>query len=657
MLNLKFGKNKNEKENETKLISVPDYEFVNKIKPQGGILFDNNSRYYECGDGFVTVLNVYDYPSENLPDFWLKDLLQQNYVISFLAIKTENAKDVAKAISTSIENKKTNISPNRKSTDNRVEFDQIEDLSLIHERITKQSMGIKAIAIPLFVYAPTLELLEERRKKIIEENTLFKMTTLLDQQELEYRLAFTPASKIENLPNHRSLRIIPLPDLAGGYFFDHIKLEDENGSYFGTTQTGGAVLFDFQKRDSRRTRSFMFVSGNPNSGATTFSTSVLDDQFSRGHFIRNFNSESTGRLNRYTRSIGGLVIDMSGSENRINPMQVFPTSMFENGQVDEVRSMELHIEKLQNMFVTLNEEASGDDKNNFKELLTDFYCQFPNSNNPLWYNNPELHLSELRATKIKNEEYPILSDFIAYLEGILVIEGDSERLKSIRRIWNTFKTLLQTRSTMFEGHTIFQNISKTQVVTFDLSGLVEQPQFYNVQLFNAISMISGDILKRGRENRTIVRTDKKQKDFLSNYVLYINHIDQIISPRYQTAVDLFKNLLDKMGENGAGAIVEASSIQGMIIQSHQDTYNPYVDSVNKIFEMMNYRVFAQTGEESKALLATALESSLNEYELESLPNLPQSMLLMNIKGTKNIIFEQDLIEDDLIELNGVADYV
>src|SRR5699024_12570932 len=86
-----------------------------------------------------------------------------------------------------------------------------------------------------------------------------------------------------------------------------------------------------------------------------------------------------------------------------------------------MRSFELHVEKLKNIFKMLNNQATGDDMKVFENVLTDFYIS-----KGIWFRNPTVHVNDLRATQISKEEYPVLSDFVNYLY-------DTERRLTMRR--------------------------------------------------------------------------------------------------------------------------------------------------------------------------------------------------------------------------------
>lgn len=83
---------------------------------------------------------------------------------------------------------------------------------------------------------------------------------------------------------------------------------------------------------------------------------------------------------------------------------------------------------------------------------------------------------KLKATDIVKEEYPILSDFILFVDAYKrrleqSSSMDKAEIKAVKRIYNTFNELLTTNAEIFEGTTEFQDISSEQVVTFDFSGL------------------------------------------------------------------------------------------------------------------------------------------------------------------------------------------
>lgn len=624
-----------------------DLELLKTIQPQGNMSFKPD-RYYYGGDGYYTILNVYQYPTEELENFWLLDVMQIKGTRAFLSKYHENNHMLKDKLDKSIEEKETRISGNAKHTQNQKEVDEITDMAQLYREIDKKNIAMLGFYVRIFVTATTEEKLFEKVDEIKELTSQFKMTILIGELDFEYLAPFIPPSKQIELPNKRRGTVIRAYDLAGGYFFNHTKLEDKHGSYFGWTPTNGAVNFNFLERDHKRTRSFMFISGNPKMGQKTFSLKLNDDLYAKGNYIRNF--DASGTFMNQTKQQHGLILNLAGNENRINPFQVFPTMTNETGtEVDEIRSFQLHIEKLKNMFKMLNEEATGDDMKVFENVLTDFYIS-----KHIWYRNPIVHKNELRATRIAKEECPILSDFVNFLY-------DTERritskrnvstfiLASLTRIKQTFETMLQSYAGIFEGTTEFQDISNEKVVTFDFAALRGQPNIFNAQIFSVLSLVSADVTNNGKKCKQLMRQNSQLKEAdLPHYIVNIGDAQHLINPKYQRSVDLLADMMDGMGDNFAGVILSVNSLQGILFESGAGSHNdPYVVAVKRIFGLMQYRIFAQTSETDIPLLANALAGSMNQSELETLPQLSQGQLFMNIAGVGNIVFNQQLMASEV----------
>jgi len=86
----------------------------------------------------------------------------------------------------------------------------------------------------------------------------------------------------------------------------------------------------------------------------------------------------------------------------------------------------------------LNDEATGDDLTTLGQILNEFYIE-----EGLWARNPTLTPEKLKATELVTDEYPILSDFVMYVEDYqdkLQSKKHTNKieLSSVNRIYNTF---------------------------------------------------------------------------------------------------------------------------------------------------------------------------------------------------------------------------
>ncbi|WP_289441224.1 virulence factor [Lactococcus lactis] len=602
----------------------------------------------------MTYLRIYDYPREGLGRMWLKELLQQDHVVSFLAVESLDTKKVEEKAAKSINEKESRIDINGKTTDNNREAQEVGDLLDLIDDMTRKHEKMKGISIRLAVYDLTEDKLMTRVKKIRDEASQFKSTVMLDELYFEQEALFTSPESHDELLNAPSHRPIKSRDLAGGYFLDHTKLEDKTGSYFGKTKTDGVIQLDWLLKNQFRTRPFMLISGTPNMGQGTFSIALIDDNFAQNHFIRNINLDQSPFLNNYTENNLGILIDMAGSRNKINIFQVFQGATNEKGETDEIKSFSLHIAKLKNMFEVLKPDATADDCDVFEDLATAFYCQYPSENNPLWYRNPLLHLKELKATKVPASEYPTLKDFVGYIEGQLVLAKTAEMERSYRRILSTFVKLLNTKPDVFEGTTNFTDLSEEHLVTFDLSGLIGTPDYLNVQLFSVMALISYDVIQNGKKQRQRLKTNPRLLESeVEHYIVNITDIGKMLNPRTPSSSELTLQMIDALSQNYAGIIVQAGSFQ-TILNSGGSGFKAerYQAAMKSIFGMMNYRVFGQTSSADKQLLADILQEEISPYELDAITTLEQGQLYLNIAGRQSIIFSQDYDSSDLAEYGG-----
>lgn len=164
---------------------------------------------------------------------------------SFLSLYRANNKELKQEIKDAIEEKSTRITGNSKIVDNQQELDEIKDLTQLDRDITKKNIAMLGMYVRNYSSASTKEALFKQVEDIKDKTSNFKSTILSGELDFEYHAPFIPAQYQIDLPNHRRGIPIRAHDLAGGYFFNHTKLEDSKGVYMGWTPTKGAVNFNF----------------------------------------------------------------------------------------------------------------------------------------------------------------------------------------------------------------------------------------------------------------------------------------------------------------------------------------------------------------------------------------------------------------------------
>lgn len=620
-----------------------DLDFLARVQPQGNLKC--HGRYLEFGDGYLTCLRVWKYPSHGMSAFWGVPLTSDNSTMAVISIGTEDRDQILQQISKAATEEKTRISNKAKEMDNISSAGAYGDQMRLIQKITQRNEVMKRMYIRVFVYVPTLEELDEKAKAIIRKNGMMRLARYSDEQLSEYESIFVPAMHQDEMLNHPQGTPIDAENLAGAYPFNHVKLEDPNGSYYGYTRTSGEVMFDPFKRDNRRTRSFFFVTGNSGMGKSTLLKKLNDDVFSRGAFIRNF--AITDEYKKQTQHQGGVTINLDEANCRINPFQVFPTVVDENGNVSETNSFAQHVVKLQNLFRFLNEEANSDDVGLLGRWIYEFYEE-----QNLWVRNANQALEKPNITGLKREQYPTLQDFVLFInEKQRATERDprihltNNTVTSMNRIVQTFDTLHETRPEMFDGRTNFPDLSSTQVVSFNLEGLKAQGQgIFNAQVYSVLTLLSADIIKNGNRQRHMISDGTLRPEDVTWYYLNLDEVQNIINPRFSFGVEFLASMMEEMRKNLCAMTMAAPTIKDLIMGG--SSHDPYVIAVQKIFSLFQIRFFFQISDDDLPRLSTALGQSATLDELANLPKLEKTECLMNINGDRNIQFRVQITPDE-----------
>lgn len=622
-----------------------DLDFLAQIQPQGNLKV--RSRFIEFGDGYLTCLRIYRYPAQGLGRFYGVDLTDNPNTMSVISIGTEDQEAIQKAIDRAAGEQYSRISGKRKVLDNLTSSGQYKDLLDLLTRMTREHEIIKRLYIRIFVYAATKKELEERCRRIIHNNHMFRFGRYNSEQLDDFQSIFVPTMQEKYMINKPTGTPVDAERLQGFYPFNHVKLDDPHGSYYGYTQTRGEVMFDPFQRDSVRTRSFFFVTGNAGMGKSTLLKKMNDDVFSRGAYIRNFDVSS--EYTQQTIDQSGVVINLDKPEYLINPFEIFPTEVNDDGSSNEIGSFARQIDKLKNFFRFLNPEATADDTAILDKWLHKFYVQ-----QNIWIANAAKIQPDIKVTNlyIPSEAYPRLEDFVMFAneqkrKTISNPHHQTTDLEAIsmNRITTTFQNLLTNKGTMFNGVTRFPDLSNEQVVTFNLRGLKPQGQnIFNAQVFQVLTLLSGEIIKNGLAQRQLMQAGKLSEEDVRWYYLNIDEVENLITPNFGFGVEYLASMMEQMRKNNCAITMAAPTIKDLIVNVNSDS--PYIIAVQKIFSLFQINFFFQISNDDLPRLKIALGKSTSEAELQGLNTLQRGDCMMSINGDRNIRFHVSLNNDE-----------
>lgn len=619
-----------------------DLDFLARIQPQGNL--KRHARYLEMGDGYVTCLRVYKYPAHGLMPFWGVPLTNNDATMAVISLGTEDRTEILKQLSRSATEQKIRVSGKAKEIDNVAASGTYMDQMLMSQ-ISQANEVMKRVYMRIFVYAPTLAELEKRTKRLIRENGQFMMARYADEQLSDFESIFIPTMSEQDMLNHPVGVPISARSMSGSYPFNHVKLEDPNGSYYGYTRTSGEVMFDPFQRDRHRTRSFFFVTGNAGMGKSTLLKKLNDDVFARGAYIRNFDVSS--EYTDQTRDQNGVIIKLDQPENMINPFEVFPTVVNDDGTVDEINSFAQHVTKLKNFFKFLSEDANSDDMTMLDSWIQDFYID-----QNLWVRNPQQNARSMRITGLDHDMYPTLRDFVLYAnERQRKAERDprmrltSNMVTSMNRITSTFANIEESKGDMFDGITQFRDLTNEQVVTFNIQGLLAQGKpIFNAQIYSVLTLLSADIIKNGMKLRRQLKNGTLDMYSIPWYYLNIDEVENIINPKFTFGVEFLASMMEQMRKNFCAITMAAPTIKDLIMNGN--SHDPYVLAVQKIFSLFQIRFFFQISDDDLPRLQMALGGSTTTDELQGLTKLEKTEVLMNINGDRNVQFKVEITHDE-----------
>lgn len=282
-------------------------------------------------------------------------------------------------------------------------------------------------------------------------------------------------------------------ELAGSYPFVSSGVNDANGSYIG--QLYGELNSDPVLLDTMNFKKLAVVcaknrAADINSVArkekysfnatTAWSNKFTQDAMVNGNKVVEYvlNSEHVERMRPELMSETAYV-DLLNERTAINMFEPFSKGR------DQISSWTMLVTKIQEIARQFSEKEDANDNSTLKsedidelgKLCEGFYVE-----EGLWKENPEERKEDLRLNNLPHSEYPILEEFLFYLnsqkeqeEDAVRIKGTSERVKSLRKLSTVFDKIKSRSSSLFNRQTTIKDnyLSDKLKVIFDFKSLRE----------------------------------------------------------------------------------------------------------------------------------------------------------------------------------------
>ena len=623
-----------------------DMNLLNEIKPAGGITF-KDVKYITTGSGYEGCIHIYKFP-ENIDTYWMAKVCNINGTVALVDISTDNMSEVKKNLNKSM---KEQVGRKIGARDFAELYDadkRLDEMKRMYDEIKSYNEVIKLVHIRIFLADRSFESLEKKIKNImdkLETDSGFLTTIYLNESKSEYKSMTRSYKKQKEemfFPKGQSLTAT---GVAHGDPFHFSSLNDETGEFLGTTPCGGNVLLDiFQKTSTRLYYNFLAI-GEMGSGKSTLLKKQFKSNAIKGNYVRTF--DISGEFTILTKTLGGKVIKLDGSEGILNPLEILKAGD------DENISFTRHISKVSTFYKFLvGGSVDAEEIAEFEDVLKQLYSSFG-----LWSDDRR----NIQCTGLPAASYPTFTDYLNFLtESMEVMQNEkyshleeqvvAKTLLLRDKIRKVIKNIVDTYGTLFDGHTSIDNILDEQIVTFDISTLKElKDEVFDAMIINIISLCWDNCVTNGKLMLNMLREGKIKLWDVTRFLILIDESHRWLNAKKTHALDLVSVYL-REARKYFGGIGLASQRAADYVPEGSDS-----DAVNKlknIFELTQYKFVFRQSSNAKKLLYQIFDGELTGTQIEKIPKLEIGQCILLISGDKNIEFKVHLTKDEDMLFSG-----
>lgn len=623
-----------------------DMNLLNEIKPAGGITF-KDVKYITTGSGYEGCIHIYKFP-ENIDTYWMAKVCNINGTVVLVDISTDNMSEVKKNLNKSM---KEQVGRRIGARDFAELYDadkRLDEMKRMYDEIKSYNEVIKLVHIRIFLADRSFESLEKKIKNImdkLETDSGFLTTIYLNESKSEYKSMTRSYKKQKEemfFPKGQSLTAT---GVAHGDPFHFSSLDDETGEFLGTTPCGGNVLLDiFQKTSTRLYYNFLAI-GEMGSGKSTLLKKQFKSNAIKGNYVRTF--DISGEFTILTKTLGGKVIKLDGSEGILNPLEILKAGD------DENISFTRHISKVSTFYKFLvGGSVDAEEIAEFEDVLKQLYSNFG-----LWSDDRR----NIQCTGLPAASYPTFTDYLNFLTESME-EMQNEKYSHLEeqvvvktlllrdKIRKVIKNIVDTYGTLFDGHTSIDNILDEQIVTFDISTLKElKDEVFDAMIINIISLCWDNCVTNGKLMLNMLREGKIKLWDVTRFLILIDESHRWLNAKKTHALDLVSVYL-REARKYFGGIGLASQRAADYVPEGSDS-----DAVNKlknIFELTQYKFVFRQSSNAKKLLYQIFDGELTGTQIEKIPKLEIGQCILLISGDKNIEFKVHLTKDEDMLFSG-----
>nr|4AG5_A Chain A, TYPE IV SECRETORY PATHWAY VIRB4 COMPONENTS-LIKE PROTEIN [Thermoanaerobacter pseudethanolicus]4AG5_B Chain B, TYPE IV SECRETORY PATHWAY VIRB4 COMPONENTS-LIKE PROTEIN [Thermoanaerobacter pseudethanolicus]4AG5_C Chain C, TYPE IV SECRETORY PATHWAY VIRB4 COMPONENTS-LIKE PROTEIN [Thermoanaerobacter pseudethanolicus]4AG5_D Chain D, TYPE IV SECRETORY PATHWAY VIRB4 COMPONENTS-LIKE PROTEIN [Thermoanaerobacter pseudethanolicus] len=351
-------------------------------------------------------------------------------------------------------------------------------------------------------------------------------------------------------------------------------INDGSGIVLGKDRDGGLVLVDIWKRGGDRTNSNWTILAKPGAGKSFTAKMLLLREYMQGSRVIIIDPER--EYKEMCRKLGGVWINCTGGEGKINPLQVRLRPVEEEDEENAVfqSPLALHIQTLRTFFSLYLRDLTDTEKAALEDALVEVYKEAGIT----WDTDPR---------GVPNDKWPTVKELYEYC-----VKKAEENPETYGRLSVLLKRAAEgADSYLWAGPTAVE--ADSDFIVFDVHDLQNaEDQVKRAQYFNVLSF-AWNILERDRRERT---------------VLVVDEAWMLVDPQTPQAIAFLRDTSKRIRKYNGSLIV--------ISQNVIDFLAPEVQRYGQaLLDNPTYKLLLAQGEKDLEAITTLMNLSEAEHDL------------------------------------------
>ena len=567
---------------------------IDMISPQA---LEFNARQVVFNDQLARILVIAGYPPK-VNAAWLSRIAGMPGVVCSVHIEPTDPTNLIMSLNKAIGEYAGRLEMGGNALTMQRTEQALKDAEELMRKIDQEQQQVFYVAVVLMVLASNQQELDRRTRQVEASLAASGMRgrILIFRQE-EGLKAAGPFCTLPDEVIDAGARNMPAETVAASFPFTASGINDGTGVVLGKDRDGGLVLVDIWKRGGDRTNSNITILAKSGAGKSFTAKMLLLREYMQGSRIIIIDPER--EYKDMCKKLGGVWINCTGGEGKINPLQVRLRPVEEGEDEKEEKQntsfqspLALHIQTLRTFFSLYLRDLADTEKAALEDALVEVYREAGIT----WDTDPR---------DIPNDKWPTVKELYEYC-----VKKAEENPETYTRLAVLLKRAAEgADSYLWAGPTAVE--ADSDFIVFDVHDLQNaEDQVKRAQYFNVLSF-AWNILERDRKEKT---------------VLVVDEAWMLVDPQTPQAIAFLRDTSKRIRKYNGSLVV--------ISQNVIDFLAPEVQRYGQaLLDNPTYKLLLAQGE--KDLEAITVLMNLSEAEHDLLANAKRGEGLF-VAGTQRI---------------------